>query len=434
MDKIKVGVLGWGRGAAMINYCIESDNAELVAICDKYQKGLDFHKKLNDGMEIAYYTDYDEFLKHDMDAVIISNYANEHAPFAIKAMRAGKHVFSECLPVQSMKEAVELVEAIEETGMVYAYGENYCYANSTMEMKRLYKEGKIGEFEYGEGEYVHNCELDWENLAYGDPTHWRNNMYSTFYCTHSLGPLIHITGLKPVKVVGFEGANNERNLRVGAKHASFGMELVTLENGAVVKSIHGALYTNSIWYSLYGSKGRMETAREDAGMDGWYTLHVKADDYSGQYQLNTETYKPEGKNDAHGGGDYFAMYNFIEYLRGDKNADIIDVYEALDAFLPGYFAYLSILNGNIPMDIPNLRNKEERDTWRNYTGCTDPKHAGEMLWPTCSKGTLDIPDKVYENQRKRFEQSEKNEESGLYQTVVTVRNYAKENTKESREE
>lgn len=429
MNKIKVGVFGWARGASMINYCIESNNAEVVAICDKYEKGLEFHKKLNEGFDIAYYTDFDEFIKHDMDAVILSNYANEHAPFAIKAMRMGKHVFSECLPVQSMKEAVELIEAVEKTGMTYAYGENYCYTNTAMEMKRLYAKGKIGEFEYGEGEYIHNCESCWHEIAYGEKAHWRNNMYSTFYCTHSLGPLIHITGLRPVRVIGFEGANNERNLRAGNRSASFGMELVTLENGGIVKSIHGGLYAHSLWYSIYGSKGRMETARSEANMDSWYTLHVRADEYSGKYQMEAKTYKPGTKRDNHGGGDYFSMYNFIEHLRGNENADIIDVYEALDSFLPGYFAYLSVLNGNVPMDIPNLKNKEERDKWRNYTACTDPKHAGDMLWPTCAKGTPNIPDEVYAVQKKLFEQSAANEESTMYQNLINSRKDAKENAK-----
>ena len=50
-------------------------------------------------------------------------------------MHAGKHVFSEVLPVQTMKEAVELIEAIEETGLVYAYGENYCYMAAPREMR-----------------------------------------------------------------------------------------------------------------------------------------------------------------------------------------------------------------------------------------------------------------------------------------------------------
>ncbi|MBR1994424.1 MAG: hypothetical protein IJ990_02650, partial [Alistipes sp.] len=78
-------------------------------------------------------------------------------------------------------------------------------------------------------------------------------MYSTFYCTHSLGPVIHATGLRPVKVTGFESAMTERHLRCGAKKGQFGIEMVELENGALVKSIHGDLYRDSIWYSMYGS-------------------------------------------------------------------------------------------------------------------------------------------------------------------------------------
>ena len=38
---------------------------------------------------------------------------------------------------------------------------------ATYEMKKLYQAGKIGEFEYGEGEYIHNCEPMWEKLTYG---------------------------------------------------------------------------------------------------------------------------------------------------------------------------------------------------------------------------------------------------------------------------
>jgi predicted dehydrogenase len=148
-------------------------------------------------------------------------------------MKKGKHVFSEVLPVQTMKEAVELIEAVEETGMIYGYAENYCYMPSTFEMKKLYNEGKIGEFEYGECEYVHNGEKIWPSITYGEKDHWRNRMYATFYCTHSLGPIIHATGLRPTKVVGFEGCLNhsQRRHRLGSRGASFGMEMVTLENG-----------------------------------------------------------------------------------------------------------------------------------------------------------------------------------------------------------
>lgn len=400
MKKIKIGVLGAYRGTSMINYCACADNAEVVAICDKWEEALERQKENHPELNITYYNNFDEFIEHDMDAVVLANYANEHAPFAIKAMKKGKHVFSEVLPVQTMKEAVELVETVEKTGLVYAYGENYCYMRAPYEMKKLYREGKIGEFEYGECEYAHNCESIWAGISYGDKNHWRNNLYCTYYCTHSLGPIIHMTGLRPVKVTGFEGKRNEREARIGTKSGSFGIEMVTLENGGIIKSIHGHLYKNSIWYSVYGSKGRMESAREDARAGGTDRIYINADEYSGEYKGDRiETYIPEvakiAENFGHGGSDFFSMWNFIEKIRGNQNADTIDVYEALDMGLSGLFAYRSILNGGIPMDIPNLRNKEEREKWRNDTTCTDPKVAGDMLIPCYSKGNPDIPDEVY---------------------------------------
>jgi predicted dehydrogenase len=326
-------------------------------------------------------------------------------------MKAGKHVFSEVLPVQTMKEAVELIEAVEETGMIYAYGENYCYMPGPYEMKKLYREGKIGEFEYGEGEYIHNCEPIWHKITYGERDHWRNHMYATFYCTHSLGPIIHITGLRPVRVTGYEGQKNERGLRVGRAAGQFGMEMVELENGGLVKSLHGDLYKDSTWYSIYGSKGRLETVRYDADVYNMVKrVFVNADEYEGEYAgINIKDYIPEREKDdvakdfGHGNSDFYTMYHFIRKIQGYDDADIIDVYEAMDMFLPGLFAYRSILAGGASFDIPNLRDKAEREKWRNDTFCTDKSVAGDMWVPSLSKGEPEIPDEVYENMRKKWE-------------------------------
>lgn len=421
MKKIKVGVMGAGRGSSMINYCASAENAEVVAICDKWEEGLATQKELHPDLAITYYNNFEDFIQHDMDAVVLANYAHQHAPFAIKAMKAGKHVFSEVVPVQTMKEAVELMEAVEETGMIYAYGENYCYIAGPYEMRRLYRMGEIGEFEYAECEYIHNGETIWPSITYGDPNHWRNNMYSSFYCTHSLGPIIHATGLRPVSVTGFEATKNDRRLRGGARGGQFAIEMVTLENGGLVKSIHGGLYKDSIWYSMYGSKGRMETPREDAKDGASRKLYVNADEYEGQYKGNeVNAYQPvreldeKCKHFGHGGSDFYSMYHFIEKLKGNPDADIIDVYEAMDMFLPGMFAYRSILAGGVPVDIPDLRCKEEREKWRNDTACTDPETAGDMLLPTCKSGTPDIPMEVYENVRLQWEK-EKYDKDGYTQ-------------------
>lgn len=361
---------------------------------------------------------------HDMDAVVLANYAHEHAPYAIKAMKLGKHVLSEVLPVQTMKEAVELIEAVEETGMIYAYAENYCYMPAPFEMKKLYQEGKIGELEYAECEYIHNCDPIWPSITYGEKDHWRNFVPATFYCTHSLGPIVHMSGLRPVSVTGFEGTKVERRRRFGAKSGAFGIEMVTLENDAIVKSIHGGLYKNSVWYCAYGSKGSMECGREIAQDGHVHKIYVNADEYPCGYETTKwESYKPsqgmeeQAEGFGHGGSDFYLMYHFIEKLRGNPDADIIDVYEALDMSMVGMFAYRSVLDGGVSKEIPNLRDKSVRDMWRNDTACTDPKVAGDMLLPTFSKGTPEIPDEVYEHVKELWD-AECQLTEGTHRTLV----------------
>lgn len=409
MKKIRVGVIGAGRGGSIMNYCKTASNAELVAICDKWVEGLEQKKAEFGESGIGYYTDYDEFLNHDMDVVMLANYAHEHAPFAVKALKKGIHVISEVLPCQTMKEAVELIETVEETGKLYCYAENYCYMPAPREMKKLYREGLIGEFTYGEGEYVHNCEPIWTDITYGDKNHWRNTMYSTFYCTHSLGPLIHITGQRPIRVTGFETPFCEQNVRMGMRGSILGMEIVTLESGAIVKSIHGDLQRNNISYEVYGSKGRMESAREAAEEGDVQRLYLEYNDYPGDYSnMHKKIYDPKDEMSeasipfGHGGSDYYTIWNAIEKIAGNESADIIDVYEAMDMFLPGMFAYRSILAGGIPMEVPNLRDPEERDKWREDTACTTPSVAGDMLLPCNSSGDIEIPDEIYNKKKEEW--------------------------------
>ena len=412
LKKVRIGVLGVGRGRTMIRYCEKAQNAQVVAICDKWKEGLEAYRKKLDDPSVTFYDNFDEFIRHDMDAVVLANYANEHAPFAIRCMEAGKHVFSEVLPAQTMKEAVELIECVERTGKIYAYGENYCYMPAPREMRRIYRSGALGEFTYGEGEYIHNRVPIWPDITYGDPDHWRNHMYATFYCTHSIGPLVHITGLRPVSVVGFETPFDDRNYQIGCKSGCNGIEMLTMENGGVVRSVHGSLARNSIWYSIYGSRGTVESAREitqNGDVSRIYTNYGwhEGDDYDHvmNYTPN-ERLSWESRSYGHGGSDFFTMYNFAEKVLGNPDAEIIDVYEAMDMFLPGLFAYRSILAGNNRMDIPDLRKKSEREKWRNDTFCTDPKVAGDMLVPSYSKGDPEIPQEIYDKVRRQWEHNQ----------------------------
>ncbi|MBR7140608.1 MAG: Gfo/Idh/MocA family oxidoreductase [Clostridia bacterium] len=101
---VKIGVFGGGRGMAMVQFCTVYELAQLVAICDKDEEVLFKVRRYlkKNGLEdkVTLYKSFDDFIKHDMDAVVLANYAHQHAPFAIRCLDAGLHVLSDISPVQ----------------------------------------------------------------------------------------------------------------------------------------------------------------------------------------------------------------------------------------------------------------------------------------------------------------------------------------------
>ena len=407
MRKVRIGVFGGNRGLDAAAQLCNSPDAELVAVCDRFQAVLDTCKKTTDeaGLyNVAYYTDFEEFFKHDMDAVILANFAHEHAPYAIRFLDSGRHVMAECMPCACMKEAVELIEAVERSGKIYAYAENLCYMPAQWEMRRLYRQGDIGELTYAEGEYVHDCSGCWPEITYGDRNHWRNLMNSTFYCSHSIGPILKMTGLRPVKVSGFETPNMPYMRNQGTAAGTTAMEIITLENGALMKSVHlGLKHPHHLSrYQLNGSKGGMV----DHG-DGILTVY-REDGIRLGWGWN-ETYTPkhvveDGIGSGHGGGDFYTTHYFVRSILGDEEAAerSINVYEALEMSIPGIFAYRSIINDSMSVAIPNLRNKEEREAYRNDTFCTFPDIAGDQYVSNNIHNSDPIPDEVFEDVHRRW--------------------------------
>lgn len=406
--KVKVGVFGGGRGQTMISVLSRHPDAELTAICDSFEPKLDQCKKIADevGCSVSLYSDFEKFFQHDMDAVILANYATEHAPYAVRFLDSGRHVCSEVLACENMAEAIALVEAVERSGKVYAYAENYSYFKGTQEIKRLYESGVLGEFLHGEGEYVHDCESIWPDITYGDRNHWRNWAPSTFYCTHSIGPMVTITGLRPTRVTAYE-APNILGRKYGRRTSDGSVVVCQMSNGGIAKFLPACGFKRepgSIWYLVYGTKGMAETDRWDGLFD---KVHVyteesgKHESYMAEFPFETELSKTIG---GHGGSDFFTMHFFLDAILDRPGKErIIDVYQALDMTLPGTLGYRSICEGNVPLDIPDFRNKALRDKYRNDKWCLDPKYAGPGQ-PTvsCSFGEVDIPDSLYEEMARKY--------------------------------
>ncbi len=74
----------------------------------------------------------------------------------------------------------------------------------------------------------------------------------------------------------------------------------------------------------------------------------------------------------------------------------------------GILAYRSILNGNVPVEIPDLRIKSERDKCRNDNACTNRSIAsGDDLLPTSSFRYPRPSDEVYAYVRDLWLKGEK---------------------------
>ena len=123
----------------MIHQLLHNPDAEVTAICDKFRPSLDEAGKTAEdaGLKVELYENFEDFFQADMDAVVLANYAHQHAPFAVRLLDSGRHVMSEVLTCATLKEAVELIEAVERSGKIYEYAENYCFFNTTAEMRRL---------------------------------------------------------------------------------------------------------------------------------------------------------------------------------------------------------------------------------------------------------------------------------------------------------
>lgn len=115
--KIGYAVLGLGVGKHHAQAAFESENADLVAVCDLIPEKLEEAKsKYGD---ILTYTDFDEMLKNpDIDIVSICVPSGLHAEFAVKAMEAGKNVLVEKPVDITVEAAMKIEEARKRTGKI----------------------------------------------------------------------------------------------------------------------------------------------------------------------------------------------------------------------------------------------------------------------------------------------------------------------------
>ncbi len=414
--KLKIGVLGAGRGISLA--CGAKSNGMVIsAVCDQNEM---LCRKAAGELECQTFCDYTRMLDSDIDAVIVANYATEHVLAVKQALAAGKHVMSECMACFTMAEAVELVEAVEAApGLVYFFAENYPFMVQNQEMKRVYESGELGEFRYGEGEYIHPIYPNEMAQLTSSPDHWRNWLPATYYCTHSMGPVMQITGTRPTSVNAMAIPYEEYDpIMRDSMRRNDGTAILMckMSNGAVTKIIPWShLRDHGQRYRICCSKGVMEWNQGDCNLR---ICRCHADYPEGTDKPEYCKYAPafpqehrEALKHGHGGGDYFTNYWFKRAIvTGEK--PLIDVYDALDMSVIGIQGYRSVLDNSNSYEIPDFRDKSMRDKYRNDNWNPDPAKPCENK-PACSVTGNIVPsaeaEKIFREERSKFEESVKND-------------------------
>jgi len=371
---IKFGIFGLGRGSTFYNTVLLC-GGEVVAVCDRDETKLAEAKKLL-GDKVATYQDFDAFIDHKgLEAVFLCNYFHQHAPFAIKALEKNIHVLSECTSNGTMAEGVALVRAAEKSKALYMLSENYPFMKFNQEMYRVVKDGTLGKVLYAEGEYNHPIDpydaATCKGLApYAG--HWRNHMPRTYYITHSLSPLMYITGATPVRVTAMPvwyPFPDDSPCGLGRIPDRAAVLLCLNDDDSVFRVTGCAAFgAHSNSYRICGDRGQVENIR--GGGDRIVLRYNKWDTPEGhepeiEYRAVWRDKDRELIEKAgHGGGDFFVIREFFEAIRENKRP-VFDVYFATTMASVALLGHRSLLARGEPFDIPDFHREEDRKQYEN---------------------------------------------------------------------
>jgi predicted dehydrogenase len=170
-DRINVGVIGVGGRGTYVGRTFaevgkDKANAQVLAVCDVYQKRVTANKtahKERYQTEVEGYLDYREVLnRNDVDAVVIATPDHWHAKIALEAMDKGKDVYLEKPMCHTVEEAKQLIDTVKETKRVLQVGSQTTSGDQWHKAKQAIADGMIGEMILSQGSYHRNSrEGEW---------------------------------------------------------------------------------------------------------------------------------------------------------------------------------------------------------------------------------------------------------------------------------
>ncbi len=228
---------------------LEKTDSKVTAIWDEDSvRGQKYAKQFG----AACYEDYDELLQDkSIDGVVITSATSEHTALILKAIEAGKKVFSEKVLALTIAECLKIKEALEKKGtditlsLVKKCDPEFLYA------KQLVQSGALGKITYARMRNVHNGSIgDWL------PAHFYNKEQCGGGAMIDLGahPMYLLNWLlgKPMTVQSLFTEVTEHGVEDNA------VSLIEFEQGAIGVSETGfvSVYNPAI-LEISGTKGAL---------------------------------------------------------------------------------------------------------------------------------------------------------------------------------
>jgi predicted dehydrogenase len=374
MDKLRVGILGLGRGYTHLKNFLALENVEVIGASDWYDSRHDRAAQLIQevGASTKLVNEFDQLLSLKPDAVVVASNGKVQVEHACQAMESGCHVLSEVPGAYTLEQCTRLRSTVESTGKTYMLGENTCYWDFFRYFRKWVEEDLFGPISIAEGEYIHYLPA---TLTLPDSTRitpsraqaegrrdttpiWRADQPPIQYLTHDLGPLLEVL--------------DDRCVSVSCRSAPFRCTDAPLRSDgqiAIFETAKGSLIKIMVTlstrrpsehrYRIFGVEGGAEWfsyeksarrfTRHNAERDGWELIPVglgaRGDDTSA----------------GHGGADLKLARHFTQsILDGDPSP--IDVYRAIEYALPGILANKSAEMGGAPVPIPDFRPRPFQNT------------------------------------------------------------------------
>lgn len=157
-ERLRIGVIGCGgMGNEHLKALVkmrESDNCEIVAVCDLFDKRAAQAAQLTGARA---YRDYRQVLDlKEVDYVLIAVTEHWHYRIAMDAASAGKHIYCEKPMTQTSEQAKRLVARVGETGVKLQVGVQGMSDDSYETANRFVKDGTLGKVVVAEIDYSRN--------------------------------------------------------------------------------------------------------------------------------------------------------------------------------------------------------------------------------------------------------------------------------------